>query len=81
MVNVYLDLEGRCSSVRWLLPNVISGRGMPRDACMVSDSAALEMGFVEEVMNQLWTSMERELGDSRSLWIGTAIAGDAMVFW
>lgn len=78
-MNVYLDFEVRCSSVRWLLPNVISGRGKPRDACRASDSAALEMGFVEAVMNQPSTSMERELGDSKSLWIGTAIAGAAMM--
>lgn len=37
------------------------------------------MGLVEAVMSQPFISIDRELGDSRSLWWGTAIAADIMV--
>lgn len=37
------------------------------------------MGLVEAVMSQPFISIERELGDSRSVWWGNAIAADIMV--
>lgn len=49
--------------------------GIPSVVCSASQSEALEMGLVVAAMSQEPISIERELGDSKSLCTGIGVAG------